>query len=168
MDVKTLRAMDAAVEQTTVYIYQPNNYHNPNGSPNTIWHSMLSENTSEVQAIFASEFLDVDAVRVKTEWRINEESAGGVMFVVYIEYTIRDIGAVYVPSLVQSAVENLPEGMEYRRMEVSDTVETGIWRQCSECRGVGHRTRITNGGRDVEIDCQSCSGTGRALTVEIH
>ena len=156
-----------AVEQTTVYIYQPNRYHNPNGSPNTIWQSILTEHTSEVQTVFASEFLDVDAVRVKTEWRSNEESAGGIMFVVYIEYAIKDIGDIYVPSLVQSALEKLPEGMEYRRMEVTDTVDSGIWRQCVSCRGVGSMSRITNGGRDVEINCKSCSGSGRALTVEV-
>jgi hypothetical protein len=156
--------MTPAIEQTTVYIYQPQEFHNPGGSPNTIWQSILTEHTEEVQAVFASEFLDVDAVRVKTEWRRNEESAGGTMFVVYIEYALRDIGDVYVPSLVWSAIEKLPKGMTYRRMEVADTVDTGIWRTCSDCRGTGHHTRQTNGGRLVEIDCKNCSGTGRALT----
>lgn len=158
-----------AIEQTTVHIYQPQEFHNPGGSLNTIWGQILSDHVDEVQAVFANEFMDTDAVRVKTEWYRNEEFSGGTAFRVFIEYAIKDIGAVDISELVQSAIDNLPDhlGMVLARVETHDTLSEGIWRNCEECRGVGEVTRTTNGGRFVEIDCKVCTGTGRVLTTEI-
>ena len=153
-----------AVAQIVVTVAQAPGYHNPGGAPNTIWVEKLGEHNEEVRICFASAFLDESAVRISTSWL----SSGGIYFITTLQYVIKDADHIDFDGLIEEAVSNLPEGMSLLRVEHYNTLDGGVWVQCSECRGTGHKTIFSSYAGDREVDCSICGGYGKVQTEEPH
>ena len=154
--------LSPAKAQQVIWVKQEEGFHNPGGSPNTIWVEKLTEHNDEVRICFVSAFLDAP-VSVTSEWR----NSGGIYFRVTLEYVLRDVDDVRFEDLIDEAIENLPEGMSLLRVENYDTLDGGIWRKCETCRGTGARTVYSSYSGDREVTCLPCGGFGKCQVTEV-